>query len=513
MPDLANLLNSSSPDLSTSHHCIKPFSSRRRESDSSLLPNSAGDGEGPDYRVCNGNQSLQLSVEKKEETSNGIRVYRRRLGLGARNKISIVNKKLDAYVQTWVSRRIGLGIPKHRCFLPFLSGAPTLHVCRLCDNLIYPGEQTLCSVKSCKTVFHSRCAVTKLGLSSSRKFKCPQHTCFLCKRKPDWHCVKCTLASHKECAPFPEHVIHLKDQPGQAICWRHHIDHQVGKNHTKAQTEIERVFGCLPLPHCEQDFHFDISLKEVTVEKHEPPHYVHIRRNIYLTKKKRPVVDDDIGCMNCTSTGCTVNCECKVQYISCSKACRCSENCNNRPFQKERKVKVVKTENCGWGVNAAESIKKGDFVIEYIGEVIDDAMCEQRLWDMKYAGVKNFYMCEISKDFTIDATFKGNASRFINHSCDPNCSMEKWQADGETRIGVFAAQAIQSGAPLTYDYRFVQFGSEVECHCGASKCQGYLGSKKKVGNGGGSGSGSGSGGNIDICWGLKRKRTSPCISM
>ena len=58
--------------------------------------------------------------------------------------------------------------------------------------------------------------------------------------------------------------------------------------------------------------------------------------------------------------------------------------------------------------------------------VIDDALCEQRLWDMKERGDQNFYMCEIRKDFTIDATFKGNASRFLNHSCDPNCKLEKW---------------------------------------------------------------------------------------
>lgn len=58
--------------------------------------------------------------------------------------------------------------------------------------------------------------------------------------------------------------------------------------------------------------------------------------------------------------------------------------------------------------------------------VINDALCEQRLWDMKHKGITNFYMCEIQKDFTIDATFKGNASRFLNHSCDPNCNLEKW---------------------------------------------------------------------------------------
>lgn len=165
------------------------------------------------------------------------------------------------------------------------------------------------------------------------------------------------------------------------------------------------------------------------------------------------------------------------------------------------------TELCGWGVEAAESINKGEFIIEYVGEVIDDFVCTQRLWDMKNKNVKNFYMCEIRKDFTIDATFKGNASRFLNHSCDPNCKLEKWQVEGETRVGVFAARSIEVGQPLTYDYRFVQFGPEVKCHCGALNCQGYLGAKRRI--------------NLDIIeskrrmqlaglyWGSKRKRSSP----
>ena len=62
----------------------------------------------------------------------------------------------------------------------------------------------------------------------------------------------------------------------------------------------------------------------------------------------------------------------------------------------------------------------------FLFSIIDDALCEQRLWDMKFRGDQNFYMCEIRKDFTIDATFKGNTALFLNHSCDPNCKLEKW---------------------------------------------------------------------------------------
>ncbi|KAK9076781.1 hypothetical protein SSX86_005115 [Deinandra increscens subsp. villosa] len=184
------------------------------------------------------------------------------------------------------------------------------------------------------------------------------------------------------------------------------------------------------------------------------------------------------------------------QSISCSKACGCSEMCTNKPFRKDKRIKIVLTKHCGWGVEAAESIKKGEFIIEYVGEVISDAMCEQRLWKMKNQGIKNFYMCEVRKNFTIDATVKGNASRFLNHSCGPNCNLEKWDVDGETRVGVFAARSIKVGEPLTYDYRFVQFGPEVKCKCGASCCQGYLGSKKKIPKLG------------LLDWGAKRRRTA-----
>ncbi|XP_068660012.1 histone-lysine N-methyltransferase ASHH3-like [Aristolochia californica] len=135
------------------------------------------------------------------------------------------------------------------------------------------------------------------------------------------------------------------------------------------------------------------------------------------------------------------------------------------------------TEKCGYGLVADEDIKLGEFVIEYVGEVIDDKTCEERLWDMKHRGETNFYLCEINRDMVIDATYKGNKSRYINHSCQPNTEMQKWRIDGETRIGIFATRDIKKGEDLTYDYRFVQFGADQYCHCGALGCRRKLGSK------------------------------------
>ncbi|MBA0868094.1 hypothetical protein Goshw_008694, partial [Gossypium schwendimanii] len=135
------------------------------------------------------------------------------------------------------------------------------------------------------------------------------------------------------------------------------------------------------------------------------------------------------------------------------------------------------TEKCGEGIVADEDIKHGEFVIEYVGEVIDDKTCEERLWNMKHRGETNFYLCEINRDMVIDATYKGNKSRYINHSCCPNTEMQKWIIDGETRIGIFAMRDIKKGEHLTYDYQFVQFGADQDCHCGAAGCRQKLGVK------------------------------------
>lgn len=71
-------------------------------------------------------------------------------------------------------------------------------------------------------------------------------------------------------------------------------------------------------------------------------------------------------------------------------------------------------------------IKNYDEMCDFFNAVIDDETCEERLWQMKARGETNFYLCEINRDMVIDATYKGNKSRYINHSCCPNTEMQKW---------------------------------------------------------------------------------------
>lgn len=62
----------------------------------------------------------------------------------------------------------------------------------------------------------------------------------------------------------------------------------------------------------------------------------------------------------------------------------------------------------------------GEMVIEYAGEVIRATLTDKRekYYDGKGIGC---YMFRIDDQFVVDATMRGNAARFINHSCEVSC--------------------------------------------------------------------------------------------
>ncbi|KAJ1289207.1 hypothetical protein BS78_02G146400 [Paspalum vaginatum] len=239
--------------------------------------------------------------------------------------------------------------------------------------------------------------------------------------------------------------------------------------------------------------------------------YDPIKRNVYCTKRR--IEDYGITCSCGPSSGssivCGRDCQCWMLFSCCSSQCKCDDTCANKSFQHRslKKTKLIKTEKCGYGLVAENEIKKGEFVIEYVGEVIDDRTCEERLWTMKRLSDTNFYLCEVSSNMVIDATNKGNMSRFINHSCEPNTEMQKWTVDGETRVGIFAVRDIKIGEELTYDYKFVQFGEAQDCHCGSSNCRKMIGTTKSVNSMVLNNGNSGSSQNYHV---KKKKRKTSC---
>ena len=172
----------------------------------------------------------------------------------------------------------------------------------------------------------------------------------------------------------------------------------------------------------------------------------------------------------------------ETRYTCDTRVCPCGDDCSNRPFQHlpQPKVKVQLTENRGYGLFLQQDVFEGDFIVEYMGEIVDEEECTRRLLACKGKNEPNFYLMEITPSQIIDARFCGNNARFINSSCHPNCETQRWvdASTNETRVGIFATEDIKSGTELTYDYNFAHFGGEgttsFTCFCGHPMCKGTL---------------------------------------
>ncbi|XP_066878676.1 histone-lysine N-methyltransferase NSD3 isoform X5 [Kogia breviceps] len=228
---------------------------------------------------------------------------------------------------------------------------------------------------------------------------------------------------------------------------------------------------------------------EIEKNSRKPPPYKHIKANKVIGKVQIQVADlSEIPRCNCKPADenpCGLESEClnrMLQYECHPQVCPAGERCQNQCFTKRLypDAEIIKTERRGWGLRTKRSIKKGEFVNEYVGELIDEEECRLRIKRAHENSVTNFYMLTVTKDRIIDAGPKGNYSRFMNHSCNPNCETQKWTVNGDVRVGLFALCDIPAGMELTFNYNLDCLGNgRTECHCGADNCSGFLGVRPK----------------------------------
>ncbi|XP_051962906.1 LOW QUALITY PROTEIN: histone-lysine N-methyltransferase 2A-like [Xyrauchen texanus] len=138
-------------------------------------------------------------------------------------------------------------------------------------------------------------------------------------------------------------------------------------------------------------------------------------------------------------------------------------------------VGVYRSAIHGRGLFCRKNIDVGEMVIEYSGNVIRSVLTDKRekYYDGKAIGC---YMFRIDDYEVVDATMHGNAARFINHSCEPNCYSRVVNVDSQKHIVIFAMRKISRGEELTYDYKFPieEPGNKLPCNCGAKKCRKFL---------------------------------------
>lgn len=163
--------------------------------------------------------------------------------------------------------------------------------------------------------------------------------------------------------------------------------------------------------------------------------------------------------------------------------CNCGPGCQNQRFQRRQyaKVTVIKTEKKGYGLRADSDLQTNDFIWEYVGEVINEPTLRRRMLQYDDEGIKHFYFMSLSKSEFVDATKKGNLGRFCNHSCRPNCYVDKWVVGSKVRMGIFAGRPIKAGEELVFNYNVDRYGADPQpCYCGEPNCTGFIGGKTQT---------------------------------
>jgi len=142
-----------------------------------------------------------------------------------------------------------------------------------------------------------------------------------------------------------------------------------------------------------------------------------------------------------------------------------------------RRIAVRRSSIHGKGVFATMHIPAGTRLIEYKGERISEDDSEYL-----YTETTHTFLFMLENNEVIDGSRNGNAARWINHSCEPNC--EAIEEDG--RVFIDALAAIEPGEEITIDYNLylearytAALKRQYACGCGTLQCRGTLLASKR----------------------------------
>jgi SET domain-containing protein len=119
----------------------------------------------------------------------------------------------------------------------------------------------------------------------------------------------------------------------------------------------------------------------------------------------------------------------------------------------------------GKGCFASKRFARGKKIAEYTGERITDIEATKRSRKRRYLRI-----CDIDGHFSLDGSYGGNGTHYINHSCQPNAYMKNLHG----HILFFALRDIQPGDEITVDYEQTLLPDSKRCRCGAESCRGTI---------------------------------------
>lgn len=396
------------------------------------------------------------------------------------------------------------------------------HPCHICTLHDADDELVYCSVSNCGLYYHASCLSTEYGIDveDGKKFRCPAHECWCCNDGSDfglgagrlYKCMECPNSYHLKCIP-PKAKFHEL----ALLCHKHsHLKLPDLDINTSVQNKVEtkmieieqkalnqknkkrklvlsesKYFLRDP-EHWKDKSNYALPLNFLQEVYSKPPPYKHISVNRYNPSNRptRLPPSDNTHCNcipangSCLEQNCINHhlyiecigptCSFNKEYVNCDN----TEDCGNRRlrFRQVAKVRPKREPSKGWGLKTLQAIWKGDLVQEYVGEVIHEEVMLSRLnnWAKEHPYNQDYYIMKMMGDWYIDARYMGNLSRFMNHSCEPNCHLVPFNVGGYMRIAIIALKDIQVGEYLTYSYRFesTDLPGKFTCRCGAPSCTG-----------------------------------------
>ena len=150
-------------------------------------------------------------------------------------------------------------------------------------------------------------------------------------------------------------------------------------------------------------------------------------------------------------------------------------------LSRSRRIQVRRSGVHGKGVFAAAAIPGGDLILEYKGELITAKEADRRHPEAPEDPSHTFFFA-VNDRWVLDANIGGNAARFINHACEPNCETE---VQGR-QVFIRALRDLSPGEELYYDYHLTVEGrhtpklkQQYACRCGTPRCRGTMLAKKR----------------------------------
>lgn len=166
-----------------------------------------------------------------------------------------------------------------------------------------------------------------------------------------------------------------------------------------------------------------------------------------------------------------------MNYVTQIECGRCGPTCGNKRLTNKQyaDLEIRDTPPKGQGIFAKHPISNGALVGEYLGEIINAKELERRVADVNDSGAQHMYVMALQGKSFVDSRFKGSMIRFMNHSCEPNCTLERWTVRGRMRLAIFATRDIAAGEEITVDYNWRLSGRPpTRCYCRTPSCRGFL---------------------------------------